>query len=225
MTIGFILLAILAVMMFFSFTRNVFSNVGPSWLVFSAIAVMAICAAIPSPVIGNVRFNIGAFIVPIVVSVALMVQIGFNKRLLRTFIAFLAVGAVMLATRLLISPFSLGSRIASSVIAGVISAIVAYLISGTINGTISATLGGTVLGDVAWALVSHFVSGELDVISFGLYGAFDAIVISAVLGIIICALAKGFFRLPRAQVNNAEAGEDNKIDANDVDGYDDYFKS
>lgn len=233
MIIGLVLLAIAAVLVFFGLTRAYFRRIGVApWVAFLVILALIVGAVVPSIPMGIVRMNVGAFIIPAVLSIILMFMIGWNIKLLRAAIALIAVAGVAVATRMLIMPDTVGMQITAAVIVGIIGGIVAYLIAGTRTGTITATLGGVVLGDMIVSLLYHYVTGYTPAtIGMGAFGVFDGVIIATVFGIVLCELAMGARRRPAKStrsVLDTEAGQDNVIDNNilipeDKDGFDDYF--
>ena len=235
MTIGLVLLAIVAIMIFFGVSEKFFRRMGvPNWLAFLLVLALIVGAVVPSIKIGNFAMNVGGFIIPLIIMVVLDVVIGWTPELFRTMIATLAVAALALGVRVLIMPTTTGMMLVSSLIVGFVGGAVAYLIGGTRLSTLSGVMGGIVLGDVAVNFVYVFGIGDMTY-SLGSRGVFDSIIIAAVFGVMILEFV-GFARrsnenkrINKTALNTESAEEFYKEEYSDSfvidepNQFDDYF--
>lgn len=214
MIIGLIILGILAVLVFFGATERFFRKMGiANWLAFILVLALVAGAVVPEIGIGGAfTMNIGGFIVPVVLTVALAVLIGWNQELFRCGVATLAVASAAIAARMLIMPVSAGLTVTASVIVGFVGGAVAYIIARTRLATIAASLGGIVLGDIVTSLVyRYFVDGSA--VALGTRGVFDSLVIAAVFAILLVEVV-GTIRKSAAvpaAIPAFEAGEDTDL--------------
>lgn len=223
MTIGLVLLAVIAILIFFGLSDKFFKNLGvASWIGFLIALALIVGAVIPNITIGGFTMNIGGFIVPIIGMIILAAFIGWNWDLARLAFAEISVAAVAVATRVLILPENTGMILAASLIVGFVGGTVAYLIGRSRLSTLAAVMGGVVLGDLIVNLIYVYGIGGYN-FSMGTRGVFDSIIIGCVFGIL---LLEAVVTARRATSNrrvantsmNAESGEDV-----DKDEFDDYF--
>lgn len=221
MTIGLVLLAVVAILIFFGLSERFFKNMGvPEWLGFVIALALIIGAVIPNIAIGEgFVMNIGGFIIPIIGMTVLAFFIGANWDLARMFFAELSVAAVAVAARVLILPNTSGNILATTLIVGFIGGTVAYLIARSRVGTIASVMGGVVLGDLIVNLIYVYGIGGY-VFSMGTRGVFDSIVIGCIFGALLLeavATARRVTTSKRVATStlNTESAED--------DDFDDYF--
>ena len=223
MTIGLVLLAVIAILIFFGLADKFFKNLGVApWIGFIIALALIIGAVIPNITIGAFVMNLGGFVVPIIGMIILAAFIGWNWDLARMAFAELSVAAVCVATRVLILPDNTGMILAASLIVGFIGGTVAFLIGRSRLSTLASVMGGVVLGDLIVNLIYVYGIGGY-VFSMGTRGVFDSILIGCVFGIL---LLEAVVSARRATSNrrvantsmNAESGEDVT-----KDDFDDYF--
>lgn len=222
MTIGLVLLTVVAILIFFGLSDKFFKNLGvASWIGFILALALIVGAVIPDIVTGGFVMNIGGFIIPIVGMIVLAAFIGWNWELARMFFALLSVAAVAVATRMLILPNTGGMILAASLIVGFVGGTVAYIIGGTRLSTLASVMGGIVLGDLIVNLIYVYGIGGY-VFSMGTRGVFDSIIIACVFGILLLeAVVTARRAISNKRVANTathtESGEDVDND------FDDYF--
>lgn len=207
MTIGLIILGVIAVAVFFGAAERFFRRIGvPNWSAFLLVLALVAGAVVPEIKAGAFTMNLGGFAVPAVIAVIAAVRIGWDGELFRSGIALVAAAAVYTATRMLIVPDTVAMTITASVVGGFLVGAVAYLISGSRLGTAMAAAGGTVVGDVIVSLVYRFFIDGSGV-SLGTQGAFDSLVIALVFGLLLAEVIgsiRGAYRTETA----FEAGEE-----------------
>lgn len=221
MTIGLVLLAVVAILIFFGLSERFFKNMGvPEWLGFVIALALIVGAVIPNIAIGDgFVMNIGGFIIPIIGMTVLAFFIGANWDLARMFFAELSVAAVAVATRVLILPNTSGNILATTLIVGFIGGTVAFLIARSRVATLASVMGGVVLGDLIINFIYVYGIGGY-VFSMGTRGVFDSIVIGCVFGILLLEAVATARRVTSSKrlassTLNTESGED--------DDFDDYF--
>ena len=214
MTIGLILLSVLAILVFFGATERLFRRMGiANWLAFILVLALVAGAVVPQITIGQAfAMNVGGFIVPLVFAVALAVLIGWNAELFRAGVATLAVASAAVAARMLILPVSAGMTVTASVIVGFVGGAVAFIIAKTRLATLAAALGGIVIGDVVTSVIyRYFVDGSA--VALGTRGVFDSLVIAAVFGVLLVEVIASIRKNSAVAVGipALEAGEDTDL--------------
>ncbi len=224
MTIGLILLAILAILIFFGLAERFFRQIGLNkWVAFLLVVALVVGAIVPNITIGGVfSLNFGGFLVPLIIITVLMAIMKSGAEVLRSLLAIVAVAAVAVATRMLIEPTDGALILASSLIIGFVGGGVAFLVGQTRLSTLAAAMGGIILGDIIINFVYTFVVGGY-VFALGSYGVFDSIIIASIFGILICQAVLGIRnttdRRKIKRVLATEAAEDQDIDADNVAPY------
>jgi hypothetical protein len=224
MTIGLVLLAITALLIFFGLGERFLRKIGISnWLAFILTAALVLGVVLPDIRIGSAfSINLGGFLVPVVLVAIFCSLTGFNKDLVRSLLATVAVAGVAVATRMLIMPTSFATVLTASVIVGFVGGAVAYLIGMTRLSTLTAAVAGIVLGDIIVNILYRYVLKTGSVVALGSGGVFDSVVLAAVFGVIIAeAIAAVKRTVNRGRVVrgslNAEASEDTNLSGNELD--------
>ncbi len=211
-TIGLIILGILAVMLFFGAAEKYFDRLGlTSWLTFLLLLALIIGAVVPEIKTEGVVITVGGFIVPTVVAVIVLVFAVKSGEAVRTVIAILVTAAVTAMFRVLMGTETSGAVITFSLLVGFVGGAAAYLSAGSRLGTIAGAIGGCVIGDTVTAAIIGGMNGGA--MTIGGYGIFDGMIIAAAFGLI---MAETVAAVRRAAENkrikekslNAEAGED-----------------
>lgn len=225
MTIGLVILGIVAVLIFFGVAEKFFRKIGISNpIAFLLVLALVIGAVVPNIRIGSAfEMNVSGFLIPIVLVVLFSVMVGFNSDLARAFVAMVAVAGVAVATGMLISTTTLAGQVTASVIIGFVGGAVAYLIAMTRLSTLIASIGGIVIGDIIVSLLNYFVVPTVSVsaVSLGTQGTFDAIILAAVFGIIMVEAVSAMKRtMNRKRVAksalNMEISEENDLTGREI---------
>lgn len=224
MTIGLVLLTVVAILIFFGLSDKYFKNLGISpWIGFVLALALIIGAVIPNVNIGSsFVMNLGGFIVPIIGMVVLAIFIGWNVDLLRMMFSVIVIAAVAVATRTIILPDTTGMILAASLVVGFIGGTVAFLITGSRLGTLASVMGGVVLGDVITNFIYVFGIGGY-VYSVGTRGVFDSLIIAIVFGALLLE-AVASARISTSNRRMAQSSMHTEA-AQDIakDDFDDYF--
>ena len=238
MTIGLVILGIVAILIFFGVTEKFFRKIGLSnFFAFLVVLALVIGAVVPNIKIGSAfEMNVSGFLIPVLLVVIFSAILGANSDLSRAYIAMVAVAGVAVATGMLISNTTLAGQITASVIMGFVGGAVAYLIASTRLSTLIASIGGIVLGDIIVSLLNYYVvsSAAVSSVSLGTLGTFDAIIIAAVFGIVMVEAVAAMKRtVSRKRVAGSalsmEISEENDLSGMEMstvvreDEFDDYF--
>lgn len=230
MTIGLILLAITAIMIFFGFTERLFKSIKiVNWAGFLLLLALCIGAIVPNIRIGgNLIINISGFVLPIIFMVALSVVLYKNKEFFKAFTAQLVVIAITVLGLFFLPIGGTGLNILCSTVIGVLGGIAAYLIGRTRESVLYATFGGVALGELVMRIADfYFITGSKVVLGSGI--VFDAIIIAAFSGIVISEIVA---RVRNRSINaftaknslNFEVGKDETIKAEEsVNEFKEYF--
>lgn len=237
MIIGLILLAIVAVMIFFGLTGRFFRKIGvANWLAFIFLLALVVGAVVPSiKIAGVLEINVGGFIIPFILSIIMMFMIGWNLGLVRAILSSLAVASVAVGTRMLIMPSSMGMQILAAVIIGILGGLVAFVIGKSRLVTLESAIGGVVLGDIIISVLYSVVTGTTaGSLRLGVFGTFDAFVISGVVAIMLVEIvdmvrtksSRG--KIERTTLNTESAddifiSDTSKAPMGGMDEFNDYF--
>ena len=104
--IGMILLAAIAVMIFFGLTDRFFSKMGvANWVAFLIVLAFAVAAVFPPLVTGgNVSFSYAGFFLPLLLGVVAMFALGANSSLLRAIVGAMVIAGITVASRIAVPP-------------------------------------------------------------------------------------------------------------------------
>ena len=232
-----LVLAAIAVMIFFGLTDRFFSKMGvANWVAFLVVLAFAVAAVFPPLVTGgNVSFSYAGFFLPLLLGVVAMFALGANSSLLRALVGALAIAGLTVASRIAIPPVEgYKSAIASILIVGFAGGITAFIIGQGRLAMLASVLCGVVLGDFICAMLFRFVTGATGTMfMLGQNGIFDSLVTAALVGGITLEIGN---LIRRAATNRQavpvaaqfEAGEDVKFDSTEktvpADEEDDLFE-
>lgn len=215
MTIGLVILGIVAVLIFFGAAERYFEMLGlTSWLTFLIILAFVLGAVIPDIEIGSVSIGIGGFIIPLIVSVILISLTRRSTNAWRLLPAVALTAFITAGLRLLFRPESAEMILTSSLVAGFACGALAFVITDSRISILIASIAGITLGDIIGSSVL-FAIADGKVLYFGAYGTFDSLMIACAFGLVlyeaVAALKK--VRISKAaRLNlNTEAAEDMAI--------------
>lgn len=242
--IGMILLAVLAVLIFFGVTDRYFSHMGvANWVAFLIVLAFAVAAMFPPLTTATgVSFSYAGFFLPLLLGTVTLFALGANASLLRAVVGGMAVAGIVIATRVAVVPVaSYSAAIPALLIAGFAGGIVSFVIGQSRLAALSSLLCGCVLGDFICAMLFRFVTESTYWLQLGQNGMFDTVVLGTIVGGLTAEIAAVAHRalsrrrsddyMPvNAAVAQTEAAEDTAVDAananlteEDDDLYDDYF--
>ena len=220
MVIGYVLLGLIAVMMFFGLLNNVVRSMKlEPWVALVFVIAYVVGGVIPLIYFGpSFAIGIGGFIVPLVLSAVLTVFGGFGMPFLRTATAMLATAAITVAVTVWIPLTSMWMSVLASCVIGVLGGAISYAICQSRITSAAGAVGGVVIGNVIGQFVVFF-TGMTTVFTLGGSMIFDASVITLVFSVILATVAYESKATNNMRARSAEAGEDNA----DLDEFDDFL--
>ncbi|MDD7158696.1 MAG: hypothetical protein PUH99_06910 [Firmicutes bacterium] len=221
MVIGYVLLGLIAVMMFFGLLNDVVKSMKiEPWIALVFVIAYIVGGVIPMIYFGSAfALGIGGFIVPLVLSVVLTVFAGFGMTFLRTATAMLATAAITVAVTVWMPLSSVWMSVLASCTIGILGGAVSYAICQSRISSAAGSVGGVVLGNIIGQFIVYF-TGISTVFTLGGSMIFDASVITLVFSVILASVAYEGKTTKRMQSHSAaEAGEDNA----DMDEFDDFL--
>ena len=241
--IGMILLAVLAVLIFFGITDRYFSHMGvANWVAFLIVLAFAVAAMFPPlTTAAGVSFSYAGFFLPLLLGTVTLFALGANASLLRAVVGSMAVAGIVIAARVALVPVAgYNAAIPALLVAGFAGGIVSFVIGQSRLAALSSLLCGCVLGDFICAMLFRFVTESTYWLQLGQNGMYDTVVLGTIVGGLTAEVAAVLHRalsrrshayMPaNAAVAQIEAAEDTAIDAEKVtlteeddDLYDDYF--
>ena len=188
MSIGMVLLTVVAVLVFFGVAQRVLDKLYLSdRAALILIALMFFGTLIPNVTIGNVSISIGGAVIPLGVCVYLLARAGTAKERVRAILGSLITAGIIYALshflpdepeRMLIDPMYLY---------GLAGGVVAYVLGRSRRGAFFCGVVGVMLADIAVAVV-NWSQGVDQPLVLGGAGVFDAMIISGILGVLLSEL-------------------------------------
>jgi len=189
MSIGFITLIALSLLMLFGVTSRIFDRMRMNDRVALLIVGLVFAGGlIPDiPLGNNVSINVGGAIIPIALCVYLFIKAGTTKERVRAIFASLAGGAIVFfAGRLL--PNEPETMVFDPIIIyGILAGFTAYLFGRSRRSAFIGGIMGVLLGDLTQGIVSR-TQGLNTPIRFGGAGAFDAVILSGIIAVVMAEL-------------------------------------
>lgn len=188
MSIGMILLTVVAVLVFFGVTQRVLDKLHLSdRAALLLIALMFFGTLIPNIVIGNVSVSPGGALIPLGVCVYLLIRAGTAKERIRSLIGAVVTGGIIYALSALMPNEPERIIIDPMYLYGLVGGVVAYILGRSRRGAFICGVLGVMLADIAVAVV-NWTSGVNQTLVLGGAGVFDAIIISGILGVALSEL-------------------------------------
>ncbi len=227
MTMGLILLAVMAIALFLISGRRSFTSMGvPAWIAFIAIAALAIGIIVPSISVGTeFTMSVGGFIVPSIIMFALLAVLIVRGGVLRGVASMLAVTAVTTALLLIMPTYNTGYEILTVFVVGLVAGAVAYMVSRTPSASLFGVVGGLVLGNVIVTMMEYF-TGNMAVFMLGQSVIYNAIFVGIIFAFCLAEIAVMAVKMMGEENRHSrrsssfEAGEDSSFDRDDNDDYD-----
>ncbi len=185
MTFGMIVLLVLSLLVIFGVGQRVMDrmHLNDKWAVAAMLAIF-IGGFIPAIPIGNWRIGIGGCLVPLAVSIWVLIKADTGKEVIRgLFGAAITAGAVFLIS-LLMPAEPEGIWLDPNWAYGLAAGIVAYLIGRSRRASFVAAVIGLLAADVIVG-IRNLSSGVDTLVRIGTGGAFDAVVISGLLAVLL----------------------------------------
>ncbi|HEY8391026.1 MAG TPA: DUF1614 domain-containing protein [Clostridia bacterium] len=193
--IGLILLGILLILMLFGVTQRLFDKLKISTL-WAVILVIAIGAGyfIPNIRVTNVfSFNIGGFIIPLVISLYMLFSMGWTSDMLRAWVSTIITAGVVLLLYWVIPTNTMTMQIVAAVIVGIAAGALSYLIGRSRRGAFFSSIMGIYIGETVRFLINYYGRGIDTRLGLGIGSMFDTLIIAAVSAMLL-AIAIGEIR-------------------------------
>ncbi len=189
MSIGMVLLTIAAILVFFGVAQRVLDRMyltDRSALIL--IALMFFGTLIPSVPIGNVRISIGGAVIPVGVCIYLLIRASTNRERIRAIVGAAITGAVVFALSTWVLPDEPEQLpIDPMYLNGIVAGLIAYALGRSRRAAFICGVLGVMLADIAVAVINRF-NGVQQTLYLGGAGAFDAMVISGLLAVVLAEL-------------------------------------
>lgn len=218
MTIGLVILGIVAVLIFFGAAERYFDMLGiTSWLAFLIILAFVLGAVVPAFELGMFSVGVGGFIIPLIVTILLLAMTKKSGSIWRALPAIAAAAAVAAGFKLLMRPTG-DDVLALSLITGFAAGALAFIIADSRINILIAAIAGITLGDIIGSSVTFAVT-DAEMIYLGGSGVFDALIIAAAFGLVMYEAVAAFKKIrlsktARADLS-AEAAEDMALSVKD----------
>lgn len=188
MSVGMILLTIVAILVFFGVAQRVLDKMHLSdKMALLLIALMFFGTLIPDITLGLFSFNLGGFVIPVGVCIYLLIKADTGKERIRALVGAVVTGAIIYALSALLPAEPERMAIDPIYLYGVVGGLVAYLLGRSRRGAFICGVLGLMLSDVAQAIV-NWSNGLDQPLTLGGGGVFDAMIFSGILGVLLCEL-------------------------------------
>lgn len=188
MSVGMILLTVVAILVFFGVAQRVLDKLRlTDRTALLLIAAMFFGTLIPNLTIGRVTFSIGGAVIPVGICVYLLICADTAKERIRAIIGSLVAAGIIYAVshfmpeepeRIIVDPMYLN---------GLIGGLTAYLLGRSRRGAFICGVLGVLWADIAVAVI-NWNRGINQSLVLGGAGVFDAMVISGLIAVVLAEL-------------------------------------
>lgn len=188
MSIGMILLTAVAVLIFFGVAQRVLDKMRlTDKAALLIVAAMFFLSLVPNITIGQVQFNLGGAVVPVLVCIYLLIKAETGKEVFRALLGtVLTAGAIYALGRVMPNePENISFD--PNYIYGLVGGLVAYILGRSRRAAFICGVLGVLLADVAVAVV-NWTNGINQPLILGGAGVLDAMVISGILAVVLAEL-------------------------------------
>ncbi len=188
MSIGMILLTAVAVLIFFGVAQRVLDKMRLSdKAALLIVAAMFFLSLVPNITIGQVQFNLGGAVVPVLVCAYLLIKAETGKEVARALIgsALTGVAVYLLGKYMPNEPENIGFD--PNYIYGLAGGAIAYLFGRSRRAAFICGVLGVLLADIAVAVI-NWQNGISQPMILGGAGVLDAMVIAGLFGVILAEL-------------------------------------
>lgn len=188
MSIGMILLIIIALLILFGVLQRVLDRMAlTDRQALACVALIFIGGWLPDISLGRVTLNIGGALVPLAVCVYLFLNADTGKERIRALVASVLTGAVVYVIGLYFPADPVAMPFDPMILYGLCGGIVAWLLGRSRRSAFIAGVLGIILADAAVGVV-NWSRGIHQTVHLGGAGALDAIVLSGVSAVLLCEL-------------------------------------
>ncbi|MDD3335090.1 MAG: DUF1614 domain-containing protein [Eubacteriales bacterium] len=189
MSVGMVLLTVVAVLVFFGVAQRVLDKMYLSdRAALILIALMFFGTLIPNITLGSVQISIGGAVIPVGVCVYLLIRAGTWKERIRAVLGALVTGGVVFAVSAYLLPDEPEAIIIDPMyINGIIGGLIAYALGRSRRGAFICGVLGVMIADVIVFIVNA-ANGVSQPLVLGGAGVFDAAMVSGLIGVVLAEL-------------------------------------
>ncbi|HIQ72502.1 MAG TPA: DUF1614 domain-containing protein [Candidatus Onthenecus intestinigallinarum] len=185
MSIGMILLTVLALLILFGVGERVLDRMHlTDRQALFMVAAIFVGGWLPDIEIGRVSVNIGGALVPLGLCVYLLVRAGTGKERVRALVAAVLTGAAVYLIGRLMPADPIQTIVDPNYVYGLAAGVIAYLLGRSRRAAFFAGVVGVLLADIAVAAL-NWSRGIDQTLHLGSAGALDAVVISGLLAVLL----------------------------------------
>lgn len=189
MSVGMVLLTVVAVLVFFGVAQRVLDKMYLSdRAALILIALMFFGTLIPNITLGSVQLSIGGALIPIGICVYLLIRAGTWKERLRAILGALITGGAVFALSAYLLPDEPESIFIDPMyINGIVGGVIAYALGRSRRGAFICGVMGVIFADIT-VFIINTINGVNQPLILGGAGVFDAAVISGLIGVVLAEL-------------------------------------
>lgn len=185
MTFGMIVLLVLSLLVIFGVGQRVLDRMrlNDKWAIGVMLAIF-IGGLIPAIPIGNWRIGIGGCLIPLALCVWVLIKADSGLEVMRAIFGALLTAAAVWLVSLLVPAEPEAIVIDPNYLYGIVAGIIAYILGRSRRAAFVCAVVGLLLADIATGIVNA-VNGVDTLVRLGTGGAFDAIVISGLIAVML----------------------------------------
>lgn len=185
MSIGMVLLTVLALLILFGVGQRVLDRMYlTDRQALLMVAAIFVGGWLPDLEFGRVTLNIGGALIPLGICIYLLVRAGTNKERIRALVAAVLTGAAVYLLGRIMPADPIQTYIDPNYVYGLAAGVVAYLLGRSRRAAFFAGVVGVLLADIAVGAV-NWANGIDQTLHLGSAGALDAVVISGLLAVLL----------------------------------------
>ena len=185
MSVGMILLTVVAMLVFFGVAQRVLDKLHlTDRAALILIALMFFGTLIPNITLGKVTFSIGGALIPIGICVYLLIRADTSRERVRALIGSLITAGIIYGLSHFMPEEPEAIRVDPMYLNGLAGGIIAYLFGRSRRGAFVCGVLGVLFADIAVALI-NWNNGIDQQLMLGGAGIFDAMVISGLIGVVL----------------------------------------
>ena len=207
MSISMVLLTVVAVLVTFGVLQRVLDRMHlTDRMALCLVAAMFVGTLLPNVALGMVEVNLGGAVIPLAVCVYLLVKADTAKEVWRSILGSILTGAAVFGLSVLLPDEPEEMFLDPNLLYGISAGVIAWLLGRSRRGAFICGVVGVILADTATAIL-NWSRGIDQQLVLGGAGMADAVVLSGVIGVLLCELA-GEIIERIARKNQSEKKED-----------------